>query len=89
MTLSDLAVLNDDSHSISNLSYSNDDTINLLKKCKKQKNHHCRLIFNKLSVFMKQTATFINVKVNDINSDMLSCDNINKIENAEHSLFKR
>ncbi len=88
-TSSDLAIPNDGSRSISDLSYSNGDATNLLKKRKKRKNHRYRPISNNPSLFMKGTATSTNVKVDGIDPDMLSCDDIDEIENDKRPPSKR
>lgn len=60
VTVSDWAISNNESHSISDFSYSNSNTINLLKKNKKQKNH---LYFNNQSLFIKKMKIFTTLKL--------------------------
>ncbi len=85
-TVSDWAIPNDGSRSISDFSYSNGNATNLSKKGKKRKNHR---YFDNRSLFMKGTETFTNTEVDGVDPDMPSCDDIDEIENDERLQSKR
>jgi len=85
-TVSDWAIPNDGSRSISDFPYSNGNATNLSKKGKKRKNH--RYSDNR-SLSMKGTETFTNTEVDGVDPDMPNCDDIDDIEIDKRLQSKR